>query len=239
MRPIGFSTGAISRHDFDHALDELRRHGVGVVELSALRYCELKPLVGSLQRLGLDFFDFVSFHAPSRIDPSDERLVIAMLEHVASVNIPIVVHPDIICTPELWLPFGRQLLIENMDKRKTIGRNARELERVFEPFPEAGLCFDIGHARQVDPTMVEARIILEKFSDRLAQVHISEVNTDSRHEPLSYYSIVAFQALAALIPSEIPVILETLIDKGQSDIVTEIERARVALPCSSDVVATR
>jgi hypothetical protein len=112
------------------------------------------------------------------------------------------------------------------------------LERVFEPFPKAGLCFDINHARQVDPTMVEARLILERFSNRLAEVHISEVNTASRHEPLSHYAIVAFQVLATLIPADIPVTLETLIDKGQSDIPTEIERARAALPSSSGVLTT-
>jgi len=121
------------------------------------------------------------------------------------------------------------LLIENMDKRKPVGRKALDLERLFWQFPKAGLCFDIGHARQVDPTMTEAQLILESFGDRLREVHISEVNTSSRHDPLSVYAMSAFRSVSSLIPDSVPIVLETLIDQGQSDILTEIDRARKAL----------
>jgi hypothetical protein len=116
-----------------------------------------------------------------------------------------------------------------MDKRKPVGRNAFDLERLFRQFPEAGLCFDIGHARQVDPTMTEAQLILETFADRLREVHISEVNTSSRHDPLSLYAVSAFRSVSSLIPDSVPIVLETLIDDGQSDIPTEMDRARSAL----------
>ena len=118
-----------------------------------------------------------------------------------------------------------------MDKRKPVGRTAEELSEFFTRLPEARLCFDIGHARQVDPTMAEARRILEKYRDRLAEVHLSEVNTSSRHDPISAYAIEAFQSVAGLIPENVPVILETLIDQGQSDVATELAHARQALQC--------
>jgi hypothetical protein len=234
MRPIGFSTGAVAKHDFTRALDLLRHFGVRVVELSALRLGELAPLVNALQQLDLDEYEFVSFHAPSRIEREDEMFVTETLCRVTSRGVSIVVHPDVVFTPELWLPFGPMLLLENMDKRKPIGRTARELDVVFRVFPEAKFCFDIGHARQVDPTMIEARLILERFASRLAQVHISEVNTASRHDPLSYYARAAFQTVANLIPENVPVILETLIDRGQSDIPTEITHAADALSLTNE-----
>jgi hypothetical protein len=134
------------------------------------------------------------------------------------------------------MEFGDRLLIENMDKRKPIGRTADELNKYFRELPEARLCFDIGHARQVDPTMAEARKILEKFRDRLAEVHLSEVNSSSKHDPLSAYAIEAFQSIANLIPEHVPVILETLIDAGQSDIPTEIAHAHQALQRKSTQV---
>jgi hypothetical protein len=81
--------------------------------------------------------------------------------------------------------------------------------------------------------------MLERFTSRLAEVHISEVNTASRHEPLSYYARIAFQSVAKLIPESVPVILETLVDEGQSDIPTEIERAREALSTDILVPASR
>jgi len=229
MRPIGFSTGAVAKGKFQDALCRLRHHGVRVVELSALRLPELAPLVESLDQLDLSDFQFVSFHAPSRFLAADEHFVVDLLLSVVDRRIPIVVHPDVIFTAEPWEQLGPLLFLENMDKRKRVGRSARDLRALFELFPRAQLCFDIGHARQFDPTMAEARMILQTLHGRLAEVHISEVNTSSRHDPLSAGSISAFRSVAALIPEHIPVILETLIDQGQSDIPTEIDRARRSL----------
>ena len=77
--------------------------------------------------------------------------------------------------------------------------------------------------------MTEASLLLRAFGDRLAEVHISEVNTASRHDPISRNAVRAFQTVEADIPEHVPIILETLIDEGQSDIPTEMQRARVAL----------
>jgi hypothetical protein len=199
------------------------------VELSALRIEELDPLVDALPTLDRSEFEFVSFHAPSHFSAALEPHVLIRLLTVTNFGIPVVVHPDVISSPEGWKALGCMLLIENMDKRKPVGRTARDLERLFRQFPEAGFCFDIGHARQVDPTMTEARLILESVGERLREVHVSEVNTSSRHDPLSVYAISAFRSISALIPNSVPVILETLIDQGQSDVLTEIGRAQRAL----------
>jgi hypothetical protein len=125
-----------------------------------------------------------------------------------------------------------------MDKRKPVGQTARDLRRLFDRFPEAGLCFDMGHARQVDPTMTEAYRILDQHGHRLRQVHLSEVNTASHHDPISRYAILAFQKVAGLIPPNIPIILETLIDCGQSNVRTEIRNAELALTELPDLIAS-
>ena len=54
---------------------------------------------------------------------------------------------------------------------------------------------------------------------------MSEVNTASRHDPLSPNAIMAFSGIMASVPEEVPIILETLIDQQQSDVQTEIHRA--------------
>jgi hypothetical protein len=228
-RTIGFSTGAIAKSDYTAALQALRRHHVRAVELSALRFSELHPLIQALPNLDLSHFQAISFHAPSGFDASQEESVVRALQQVAALNIPIVIHPDVIYSYQRWAQFRDLLLIENMDKRKPIGRTADELSIAFAQLPQARLCFDIGHARQIDPTMSEARKILERFAGRLAEIHLSEVNSSSRHDPLSSYAIEAFQSVAHLIPENVPVILESLIDQGQTDIPTEIARAALAL----------
>jgi hypothetical protein len=225
MRRIGFSTGALARGDFRAALATLRHHGVRVVELSALRVEELDPLVNALPSLDLSDFDFVSIHAPSRYEPEEETRIIGCLQALADRGYPVVVHPDVIFDRPRWRVFGEVLFIENMDKRKAVGRTVDELREFFADLPAARFCFDIGHARQVDPSMTEAALLLGAFQDRLGEIHMSEVNSGSRHDPISNNAVSAFSSVLSSIPEAVPIVLEPLIDHGQSDVETELRRA--------------
>jgi DNA-directed RNA polymerase sigma subunit (sigma70/sigma32) len=114
-----------------------------------------------------------------------------------------------------------------MDKRKPIGQTANDLAEIFEDLPNASFCFDIGHARQVDPTMSEASSILQRFSSRIRQIHVSEVNTQSKHDSLSLESIIAFQKVAHLLPADAPTIVESRVEESQ--INEEIQSVLAAL----------
>jgi hypothetical protein len=81
--------------------------------------------------------------------------------------------------------------------------------------------------------MTEAKLLLRAFRQRLAEVHLSEVNTASRHDPLSSNAIMALGSIMADLPQDVPIILETMIDQGQSDIPTEIQRTREILDAVS------
>jgi hypothetical protein len=145
------------------------------VELSALRQEELAALVAQLGDLDLSDFKYVSFHAPSALEPAFEGEALRLLEQVALRQWPIIVHPDAMHQRGEWARLGECLCIENMDKRKAIGQTGSDLAEIFEALPGASFCFDIGHARQVDPTMNEASMILQCFRDRIRQIHVSEV----------------------------------------------------------------
>ena len=231
MRPIGFSTGALAYSDFRRGLEILRGNRTGTIELSALREAELAPLVAALDSLDLSPYTYIAVHAPSKYSQSHEAEIVGLLREVASRGWRIVLHPDAIHDFGVWNSFGPLLLIENMDKRNNSGRTARELSEIFEKLPQAGLCFDIGHCRQVDPTMNESYLILRELGDRLKQVHLSDVNSRSTHDPLSSSSIDAFEKVACLIPENTPVILESPVQ--ESDVEQEIEHARLALPVPS------
>ncbi len=226
MRHFGFSTGAIARGDFADALRQLAARDVEVVELSALRFCELEPLVRAIETIDLTQYSYVSVHAPSLIPDGEEAFVVDLLTTVAARGIPIVVHPDAVCDWNLWEQLGTAVLVENMDKRKQIGRNAAELTACFERLSKAGLCFDIGHARQVDPSLVEARRILEQFAGRLRQLHISEVGSDSTHDRISWGAARAFSSLASMIPDHVPIVIESVTRTDEID--DEIMRARAS-----------
>ena len=156
-------------------------------------------------------FSYVSVHAPAGIDSSDEQHVVERLQEVAARGWPIVVHPDSIHEPALWKGLGKLVCIENMDRRKPIGRTCDELRIWFDPLPEARLCLDLAHARQIDSTMTETYLILREFGDRLTEVHLSEVNSASKHEPISHAAMLAYRQIASLIPTSVPVILESIV----------------------------
>jgi hypothetical protein len=214
-RRIGFSTGAISKGDFLTALDVLRRANIRIVELSALRLHELEPLVSALPNLELRGYDFVSIHAPSFFERQTESFVVRLLKRVTDLGYPIIVHPDVIFDPTIWMEFGSLLYIENMDQRKATGRTTRELLEIFNVLSTARLCFDAGHARNVDSSMSQAVAILELFKGRLGQVHLSTVNSLGLHESFIFSTMHAFSELADLIPDSVPIILESPISPEQ------------------------
>ena len=228
MRRIGFSTGALAYADFRRGLAMMQTTACAAVELSALRQAELFPLLESLDSLDLTRFDYLSVHFPSQFEPAWEALGCDRLRKEIWRNWPIIVHPDALFDFSLWREFGNLLCVENMDKRKPIGRTAKELDSIFRRLPDASFCFDIGHARQCDPTMTEAYVILREFGPKLRQVHVSEVNTRSKHDPLSYASILAYQEVAHLIPEDIPLILETPVTADHLEL--EIAKVHKALP---------
>ncbi len=227
MQLLGFSTGALALSDFRKALRMLRDQPVGVVELSAIREHELIPLLRSLDDLDLSQFSYISIHAPSSFSPEAEAWIFQALYEIRHRGWPIIVHPDALHDYSLWRELGDLLCIENMDKRKLGGRTIRELELLFDEFPDASFCFDIGHARQVDTSMTEAYLMLKHFSSRLRQVHISEVNSRNKHDRLSFVSILGFQEVTHLIPSSTPVIIESIVAEDQ--IGAEICRVQRAL----------
>jgi hypothetical protein len=231
MQPIGFSTGALALSDFRSALEMLKDQTVNAVELSAIRESELIPLLRSLDELDLCRFSYISIHAPSQFSPQAEGWIFQELYDHRHNGWPIIVHPDTMKHDCDWRLLGSQLCIENMDKRKPVGRTVQELNLLFERFPDASFCFDIGHARQVDTSMIEAYQMLKNFGPRLRQVHVSEVNSRNKHDPLSFISIIDFQEVAHLIPPEVPIIIESIVSRDQ--ISAEISRVRKALAVAS------
>ena len=229
MRPIGFSTGALARGDFSRGLELLKKARLREIELSALRSEELPGLMHYIQSANLDGFDYVSIHAPSTYPAGAEIEIVEALTPAVNKGFHVVVHPDAICDFKPWQRFGELLCVENMDKRKPIGRTAQELSKVFEKLPEASFCLDVAHSRQVDPTMGVAADLLRHFADRLVQVHVSDVNSSSRHERLNLAASLAFRKIAASIPREVPLVLESPLYSEpelriQDEIATEVAR---------------
>jgi hypothetical protein len=227
MHAIGYSTGALAGADVRAALRMLAFRGTGAVELSALRTHELHPLLRLLPELDLSAYEHVSVHAPSSFTAHEEPAIAAALLPVAQRGWLVIVHPDTLHDHRLWADFGDRLCVENMDVRKPVGRSVRELLPVFRRLPHASFCFDVAHAAQFDPSMAEAARLLRAFGDRLAEVHVSELDVHSRHVPLSAAGVRACRQVAELIPAHVPAIIEAPV--APHHIITELESSLYAL----------
>jgi hypothetical protein len=212
---VGYSTGAIAPGDVPRALALLEGRGARAVELSALRVSELQPLLDQIPSLDLAAYPHVSVHAPSRFDAAEEPRVAEALAARVPAAWPIVLHPDTIHDLRVWRPLGARLCVENMDRRKASGRTIRELYRVFEALPEASFCFDVGHAHQVDRTMNDAFQLLTALGARLTQLHVSEVTSAGRHDPMSRTAVAAFRKIAAWVPQGVALIVESPAPPGE------------------------
>ena len=69
--------------------------------------------------------------------------------------------------------------------------------------------------------MTESYRILEAYGSRLAQLHVSEVNSASQHDPISYATKLGFQPVAHLIPPQVPLIIESRV--SASEISKEVD----------------
>jgi hypothetical protein len=242
MGRVGFSTGALAKGQIAVGIQISRDLELTVIELSALRLRELDHLVSIAATENLNDFKYVSVHAPTDYLPSDETYVAHVLEEIARRHgWPVILHPDSVHNVEHWSSLGSLLYVENMDKRKPTGRTVEELQKVLLSVPEAHVCFDIAHARQVDSSMTEAYRLLRYFAGRIRQIHFSEIGSDSRHRRVSDAAFSSFAEIAPSLPAEVPVILETVIEESSntlSDAAAEVARVSQFIARSTAIPTT-
>jgi hypothetical protein len=219
---VGFSTGALARGDVAAGIELQRNRGSDAVELSALRDHELPALVDALPSLDLGSFTHVSVHAPAGLVELDAESVVELLSRLPE-SWPLIVHPTALSDADLWQGLGSRLCIENMDRRKR-GRTVEELDSVFARLSEARFCLDLGHAVQIDPTLRETVRMLDRYGERLVQLHVSRLGPDCEHLPLDRDASRSFRSLAGRIPADAALVIESEVDHAQ--IATEIERVR-------------
>lgn len=207
--PLGASTGHMAgrRGDWDALVDAALETSTFAVELAALSEDELPGLEAYLAA-GPDLpFAYLSVHAPCKERGMPEEALVDRLARLAPSVDAIVVHPDTIEDPERYRRLGSTLVIENMDARKAGGRTAAELEPLFAALPAAGLCLDVAHAFSIDPSMAEGERLLDRFARRLRHLHVSSVDADCSHRPLTAEHEARFHPLLRRCP-DVPWILE-------------------------------
>ena len=233
MRMMGWSTGAIAKADYESALKTLDGEHINAVELSSLMLEEFAPmverLVGDWRSLQLfqTGYQYVSIHLPGRFDAEQEKEVRSLAGDLTGNALvrdnfilprwdcQMVLHPNTVHDWSSWETLQYHLLFENMDKRRGFGTTVEDMEQVFERLPHAGMCFDVGHALQIDETGGLAIEMLEAFHLRIRQVHISHVNHKGVHYAMPEWFVGRVRELAHLIPPDAAIIIESPVNKEE------------------------
>ncbi|HEX4344917.1 MAG TPA: hypothetical protein VHZ31_05090 [Solirubrobacteraceae bacterium] len=206
---VGCSTGYMSdvRGDWEALVERAAQTSSTAIELSALSEDELPGLIAYLASAPRLPFHFVSVHAPSKGRSMPEEELVRQLQSLPPWVSAIVLHPDAMRDPEAYVPLGRRLVIENMDRRKETGRTTQELQGLFHALAQARFCFDLAHAKVVDPTMAVAASLLSTFATRLSHVHLSSLDDRDGHVPLTSGDEALFADLLRRC-ADVPWILE-------------------------------
>ena len=208
MNKIGYSTGSLALGNFKEGIKLLMEYQIPVIEISTLREQEFVAFLNEIPTLDLSYFDYISLHLPSKLINLTEEEIVDKLLLLNKNTWSFIVHPDVLSKFEKWNLLGNTLCIENMDKRKECGRTVVELDLIFNKLTQATFCLDIAHAKQVDNSMLEAYNMLQKYKQKLVQIHISELNSISKHERLNLESIFSYRKIASYFPPTIPLIIE-------------------------------
>jgi len=181
---------------FSARVQMLRETGAKAVELSALRAAELESLMESLD--DLDWTSFVQV-GPRTIERDAST---SGTRWKAAGSCPAWLAnrgSSRLHSRRCPMAVVRQAgLHRDMDKRKPIARTRDELCVWFDRLPRHPSAWisrtstDRSHYDRGLP-------ILRDFGNRVAEVHLSEVNAASKHEPISYGATLAYQQVASMI----------------------------------------
>lgn len=207
---FGIGTGAFlaERDDWPSAIRRARQEGWRVVELTAITESLFDQLLVYLSGPtgSLNHFDRVSIHAPVVFESSPSRF--ARTIPSALVGYDFVFHPDLYGDEAAPATLGARAVFENMDLNKSFGRTVADLSDVFRRFPSAGFCLDVAHVWTNDRTMRLGYELLDAFSDRLRQLHVSGIEPDGEHRPTTERDLALYQPLLDRC-ADVPWVLES------------------------------
>lgn len=187
---IGFSQGTFyqfcSRFS-DQILNFLEQEKINVFEIHIKSFQITKLEQYALKNKDrLEKIKYLSLHAPTDIIYKDDRRTLKLLSLLDKINKIlnfnfIVFHPDVVKDKGLLKIFDLPVAIENMDQRKTTGKNVEQIKD-FIFGTGFQVLIDLNHCLVNDPTLQLAQNFWDEFKEKVCGFHIS--GYEFLHEPL-------------------------------------------------------
>jgi len=139
-------------------------------------------------------FEFNSIHGPPLEDCNGNKILEDLKKLANEVNAKnIIFHPNKSLKND-----NLDICIENQKEKEPLTKELLEKNQKFK------LCFDVSHSN----TTGETKELLEKYFDRIAEVHFSANSENKRHVPLVNAKEGFFDDLDKLKKKDVPFVLE-------------------------------
>jgi hypothetical protein len=239
MKLISFATGNLYKFlneiDTMSLIDSL---GIEGIEYTYGKYYAERPITKTDKKILLKRKD-ISLHTPFKLlkfpeniqkDTLDFEKIIQDYKRVKAKR--LVLHPDQILNKQI-LKLGKenniQFITENLrkrhgnDKKKTQERFG--FEKVLNEHKSFGLCLDVAHSYSWSPK--ETKDIVEKWEDKIMQVHFSVTHYKKEHLPLTKASKNFLNSIKCLRDLDVPIVIEEEMETmNKKWILKEIEQIK-------------
>jgi len=169
---------------------------------------------------------YVSLHAPPRpkSEKYEESEAVKQLEHLQMIYKKvkarnIVIHAGVLPPKKILDRFDMHFSVENLSK--DVGVSFEKLAQILKAYPDISLCLDVAHAYSWSEE--ETKRIVEKFRDKITEVHVSGHCNGKDHASLQRLSKSFIKSLKPVLTLKVPIILEeTIMEKNINLVKKEI-----------------
>lgn len=134
---------------------------------------DLDALIPSIKK-----FRHRTLHLPTDISYKNDKETRIILDEIQKFGKKIdaeiyIVHPDIVEDWEVFDKYKLNWAIENMNRKKSTYKTVKALEIFFKKHGNWKMVLDLNHCYSNDETMALADDFINKFKDKIAEIHLS------------------------------------------------------------------
>jgi hypothetical protein len=211
MNKIGFSHGVLYKIMDTYtkeAFDVYAAAGSEIIEICFAKDYEINKLPSIIPFV--KNYSYRSIHLPSNVrygnNAATKELLTKVMNFYRAISADLaLVHPDIVDDWSVFDAFPLVWATENMDNRKRSHKNVDDIEHFFNRNSGWKLVLDLNHCYSNDTSMRLAEELIEKFRDKIAEVHLSGYT--KYHEPL--YQTKQEAILQFCRQTKAPIIIES------------------------------
>lgn len=217
---LGLSTGCLhmlfDRSELSGSIKLIAQSHICALEILCRRFNDLSYL-SQVGTKCLKSFDYISLHAPVKNFYQKDNATTVFLDQLVTTHRKfkfdhVILHPDKMQNWDILKQYGQiPWSIENMDQKKDFGIDTDDLEGMMDRGPELGFVLDLQHCFTNDSSMEIVDEYLDRFGDRLVEIHLSGYNINLVHCPLylADQEVIIQKLSEVLRYKNVPIIIES------------------------------